>query len=445
MKHLLIATLLFISISIIAQDLTITFTAQGETTVIDKIIATNLTTDESITIPGNETLLLHSVTTKINTPKTDNDIVVFPNPYNSYTNINFQNDNHQKVTVTITNLSGTTITLFEQNLSNGTHTLQVSAKNPGIYLLSVETPSGISSTKIVQTLSGQNRITYSKKISHETHLKSETSDYVLNYSTGNIISYNIISGNMSTIINGTPTTSQTINATLVECKDIDDNSYSVVKLGDQIWMAENLKTIRYADSTQIPTETYNYLWGDFEDNNTDKYYCYYNNNWSGEKDIYGTLYTYAAAINGTPQADSSDVVQGVCPNGWHLPSKYEWKIMGDYLIANGYNYDYTTTMNRIGKSLASTTLWAITTSVGQIGKDLSINNRSGFTALPAGHRSSSDGVYNRLGTKTYFWSSTEYNNSSAFCCGLGSFDTNLSYYIYGGPKSGGYSIRCVRD
>ena len=445
MKYLLISLLLVMDSFMIAQDLHISFSAQGATTELDSIVATNLTTKESVTIPGNETLTLHSVTTGINTLYDGSDIHVFPNPYRSYTNVNIQNSDLQKVTVTLFDLSGTSINLFEQTLSKGTHVLKVSAKMPGIYILSIETSSGISSKKIVQTVSGENRIEYLTMSSSKTILKSEKADYVLNYLSGNVLSYNLMRGDMSTVVNETPTISRTINATLVECKDIDGNNYPVVKIGDQIWMAENLVTTRYADGTQIPIEKRNYIWKLIESNNTEKYYCFVNNDWNGEKDIYGALYTFGAAVNGIPQADSSDVVQGVCPNGWHLPSKYEWNILGDYLIANGYNYDNTTIGNKIGKSLAaSSERWSLNTLAGTIGNDVGHNNRSGFSGLPAGQRNPSTGQFLRIGTNTYFWTSTEYDSTGAASCSLGSITTGLTHY-YSGEKSFGFSVRCVKD
>ena len=114
--------------------------------------------------------------------------------------------------------------------------------------------------------------------------------------------------------------------------DYDGNFYQTVQIGNQVWMTENLKVTHYADGTTIPLVTDNTAWGNLDDNNTDKAYCYYNNDANGEGDIYGTLYTWAAAMNGASSSSANPSgVQGVCPTGWHLPSNAEWTELTDYL------------------------------------------------------------------------------------------------------------------
>ncbi|OQY02885.1 MAG: hypothetical protein B6I20_06115, partial [Bacteroidetes bacterium 4572_117] len=160
--------------------------------------------------------------------------------------------------------------------------------------------------------------------------------------------------------------------------DYDDNMYTTVKIGNQWWMQQNLKTTHYAYGTAIPLVTDNTAWANLGDNNTDKAYCYYDNS-TANRDTYGALYTYAAATNG----DSDGTTQGVCPTGWHLPSDAEWTELTDYLTNNGYGYGGSG--NDIAKSLAATSGWGADDTAGNIGNDQSSNNSSGFSALPGGY------------------------------------------------------------
>ena len=94
----------------------------------------------------------------------------------------------------------------------------------------------------------------------------------------------------------------------------------------------------------------------------------------------------------------------VMPSGQHLKN---------YLIANGYNYDGTTTENRIAKAMASTTGWNTSTMTGAIGNDQSLNNDSGFNAFPEGNRNF-NGSFNDEGYNAFFWSSTENFSNNAW-------------------------------
>ena len=93
------------------------------------------------------------------------------------------------------------------------------------------------------------------------------------------------------------------------------------------------------------------------------------------------------------------------PEGWHVSSDAEWTTLEEYLIANDYNYDGTTTGNKIAKSIASTTGWNTSTDLGAVGNDQSLNNSSGFNAFPEGNRDY-NGSFNDEGFNAIFWSST---------------------------------------
>jgi len=209
--------------------------------------------------------------------------------------------------------------------------------------------------------------------------------------------------------------------------DIDGNVYHTIKIGTQTWMVENLKTTHYKDGNTIPNVTDSASWKAL----TTGSYCYYNND--AANDIkYGKLYNWYA-VNTAKLA----------PAGWHVPTDTDWGMLQNYLIANGYNYDGTTTDNKIAKSLAATTEWATDSSTGgNVGNDLTKNNASGFSALPGGSRYSQSTFFG-LGFYGFWWSASEWDTSGAPGKGVYS----LSNFLVGGNyyKQYGFSVRCVRD
>jgi len=134
----------------------------------------------------------------------------------------------------------------------------------------------------------------------------------------------------------------------------------------------------------------------------------------------------------------------LCPTGWHVPTDAEWTTMEDYLIANGYNFDGTTTGNKIAKALASTTLWALSTNTGAVGNTdyPAKRNATGFTALPGGFRNP-NGSFASHGYLGTWWSATEDDASNAWYRYLDSGTSDLGRNSY--PKEYGFSVRCVRD
>lgn len=232
--------------------------------------------------------------------------------------------------------------------------------------------------------------------------------------------------------------------------DIDDNIYHAVKIGTQVWMVENLRTTHFNDGTTIPLVLDSARWSNL---NTPGY-CWYNNDSTKFKNIYGALYNWYAVNTGK-----------LAPKGWHVASDSEWTILKKYLIANGYNYDGSRSNNKIAKSLASTTNWPssefLTTGGGSIYENLSKNNSSGFSALPGGCRYVF-GFYN-VGEEGSWWSSTEKKTFKSLVTSVGTLfgiNTNknntlvwirhLSYYSnnldrWDAVKRNGFSVRCVKD
>jgi len=213
--------------------------------------------------------------------------------------------------------------------------------------------------------------------------------------------------------------------------DIDGNIYNTVTIGDQVWMAENLKTTRFLNGDEIGTTTPANLEIVFA---PDPIYQWAYDGNEKNADKYGRLYTWYAVID----------PRGICPVGWHLPSDAEWTIMENYLVANKYNYDGTTSGNKIAQSMASTTGWGYSVETGSVGNTIypDIRNISGFNGQPGGYRNM-EGKFVNIGNSACWWSSTEDYTYNAFYRYLyiSRGDLNKSSYI----EFSGISVRCIKD
>ncbi len=220
--------------------------------------------------------------------------------------------------------------------------------------------------------------------------------------------------------------------------DIDGNHYDAVKIGDQVWMAENLRTTHYADGTAIPGGENEFL---TDICYPDPYYCI---NSDLDAIACGYFYNWPAAMHGAASSNTvPSGVQGVCPNGWHLPSDAEWTILTDY-VSSQSEYTCDGISNNIAKALASIEGWATHEYDCVPGNDQTSNNATGFGAVPAGVYWL--GNYRGFGGSTSFWSSTEKVNgieNAAYGRSLFLFNPGVSQYDT--LRSGGLSVRCVRD
>ena len=194
--------------------------------------------------------------------------------------------------------------------------------------------------------------------------------------------------------------------------DYDGNSYETVQIGDQLWMAENLKTTHYNNGDEIPNITNN---GDWVSLSTGAY-CDYDNN-PTNSDTYGRLYNWYAV----------DDARGICPEGWHVPTDEEFTVLTDYL-------DGTSVAGGKMKE-AGTEHWN--------SPNTGATNESGFTGLPAGYRHVNSGYYYSMGYLGYFWSSSESSSSNAWYRKLHYNSSNV--YRNSDYERHGISVRCAGD
>ena len=215
--------------------------------------------------------------------------------------------------------------------------------------------------------------------------------------------------------------------------DQDGNTFEWINYGTQDWAIENAEVVTYRDGTPIPQVSNATEWS----NRTIGAWCYYEND-----SAKGRLYNWYALM-GIHDSNSNTPNKEFAPEGWRLPTDAEWTTLENYLIANGYNFDDTTSENKIAKSMASITGWTSSTNTGAIGNDQSLNNSSGFNALPEGMRSADNGVSYNEYFNALIWSSTESSTDNALSRNL----SNISSFIdsFDGNKRNGIAVRFVRD
>ena len=182
--------------------------------------------------------------------------------------------------------------------------------------------------------------------------------------------------------------------------DWDGNRYATIQIGEQCWMKENLKVIHYADGTPLVHGT---AAVDTRYDTSSRYYFIYEDDTS-YIETYGLLYIWKAAVNGySSELDlNPSQIQGVCPDGWHLPSDSEWKELEMYLgmlPEEADDRDWRGTIEGGMLKKQGTSHWAY--------PNTGATNESGFSALPAGDRSIL-GHYEFLGERASFWTSTNH-------------------------------------
>ena len=196
------------------------------------------------------------------------------------------------------------------------------------------------------------------------------------------------------------------------CVDYDGNVYETIQIGEQLWMAENLKVTHYQNGDEIPTNLDDSIW---EFVNYGALAIYDDN--ESNANIYGRLYNWYAVVDN----------RGVCPENFHVPTDGEYILLTNYLggndIAGGKMKE------------AGFEHWYI--------PNTGATNESGFTGLPGGFRNTT-GSYDYMGEGGYFRSSSEYNSYRAWFHGLYSVSSEV-YRGFEMNKNSGLSVRCVGD
>ena len=353
----------------------------------------------------------------------------YPNPFNPSTVIGYELLKPSHISIEIYNILGQKVKTLvngfqnssDQVIWNGTNNMgrRVPA---GLYIYSLKAEGKIESRKML-LINGNQGSMYTASSSYRGELISKqvlhkqlSNQYVLTVTRNNIAHYEQLGIEITDSITIDVMVTRTVT-------DIDCNVYQTVKIGDQWWMAENLKVTHYRNGYDILNVTSDSAWS----NLSSGAYCVYANN-EIYKDSYGYLYNWYA-VN-----DSNNIA----PEGWHVPTDDEWKQLEMYLGMSRSEADGTgfRGIDEGGKiKEAGTTHWNSPNS--------GATNESGLSTLPGGACCDYDGICRYMGRYGVYWSSTESRSITAW-------DRSLSYtssdiYRISNTKRSGYSVRCVKN
>jgi uncharacterized protein (TIGR02145 family) len=491
----------------LAQDLAVTFTAAKATVKIDSVKATNLATDEAVSLPGDATLLLVPKTGVFSITSDPGSSLIFPNPFPGRSSVQVRINEPQDIRLTVRDLAGKSIVQTSVFVPAGENSFLLNLATPGIYFAVIETNQGSSGHKLICIGASGNGNQLHYNGLEPTSLKSSGSSYRLGYSSGDTVRFVCESGDFESVFTDSPMESKSyeirfkpmacftvtpeggttetlilldasacgdaetgpadlrvrwdldgdgswdtdydftkefylqypkvgsyaVNLEVIDQDELtgsvtktvvidfpaftderDGHIYKYIKIGKQVWMAENLAWLPEVSPPTAQSE---------EDN---RYYVYGYESDSVEEartlenyTTYGVLYNQSAAGQ-------------ACPSGWHLPTDDEWK---DLEMALGMtpaqaNEKYASRGNVAGKLKEAGTAHWMSPNEGA-------TNSTGFTALPGGILFGYY-EYDLLGEKACFWTASWSVGRILHHDEVG---ITAAYWVI----QQGFSVRCVRD
>lgn len=423
MKVPLVFLVMFFCLAAKGQDYYISFGGSGASAFVSSVKVENLRSETAITINGNDILHLTSIMTGVN-PDVESQVSgmkIYPNPMQDYSILEIYPPINGDATISVFDMTGKPVFISQAYLENSKQEFRLSGFESGFYLINVRGSSYQFSVKLICSDNNGGSIAVEKLSGNMSGSASEQkidrkelqATIEMEYNEGDRLKFTGISGNYRTVLMDIPVSDKTVLFNFIPCTDGDLNNYSIVEIGNQIWMAENLKTTKYLDQSPIPNVPDQSIW----DGLASPGYCWFSNN-VNYKDVYGALYNFYVL---DPAGNGGKYV---CPSGWHIPTDQQWTELTSYL-------GDAEAGNKLKES--GTSHWKRPNS--------SATNESGFTALPGGYRAMNLG-YMVFGEGGCWWSSTEADPSSSWERGMNISRTDV--YRTHVSRDFGFSIRCLK-
>lgn len=386
------------------QDIIISFSANGASSNIDFVKVENITQRTEIITTDNFINLSIETTANDEISFLQNNSA-YPNPFVNYTTIKFEIIEDENVNIQVFDALGECVQYKKQFLTKGLHLAKIQANAFGFYFVSINGENFKIFQKVVCVSSsfGYSDIQIIQKAN------TKKSDRELFYEVGDLLKFTAYSGDYSTVITDSPSSSKTLNFKFVACTDFEENNYPALTIGNQTWMAENLKSTKYSNG-----------------NNISESYAYENN--SSNSDLYGRLYTWNAIMNGASGNNNNPSnVQGICPTGWHVPSESEWDELRDNLGG----------LETMGIELkeVGTEHW--------LEPNAGAEDNYGFSILPAGIRFE-DAEFQYLNEGAFFWNCSDFEDLDGASGYSFSYNGEEGTYTWN-MKVVAQSVRCVLD
>jgi len=466
-KAICIFALSLMGVATFAQTVTLTFTGRNAANhymQLDRVVITNQTKGWQETIYWPDTTLIMQNVTGIDESFANGGFGLSqnnPNPFTGTTDVNLTVADAGTVTLEIADGNGRIVGANNYSpLPTGTHQFRITLSAAGTYVMTARQNGNTSSIKMVCNGAGNgNGIEYTGTVGANDYSplpKSHTRGTTTNpFTFGDQMEYvGYATLNGEEVESQHITQIQSASQTFVllfpvaspfdghSCSaerfitDFDNNIYNTVQIGNQCWMRENLRTTHYANGDTILEG------GELYSSNQP--YRYTPHNDVNTISTYGYRYNWNAVMHGANSSETNPSgVQGICPDGWHVPSIAEWQQLSDY-VSSVYAYRCDERESYIAKALASATDWGITNTTFDcvIGNNTEANNATGFSALPAGITAPD---FNGFEYCIVFWSATVADEDYNFSWFRSLFSASATMDVWQRPQYSGFSVRCVRD
>jgi uncharacterized protein (TIGR02145 family) len=421
------------------MELTFTAKYNGQYVPLDSIFIENLTLGGDTTLYAPDTILVLDYSSGIGDSKAigENTFSVsqnYPNPFKEKTTVNLYLKENEHIKITILDIIGRQVAQYENTLNRGNHSFDFFSGNENYYLFTVTGKQTSKTIKMINkngntTFGGKCKIVYNNYEDNVIGFKYQNAINNFVFNIGDELRYigyakTVNEVNGSDVIEDAPHTNEIYEFEITEgipCPGIPTVTYeglvyNTVLIGNQCWLKENLNI-----GTMIP------CYEDMQNNGIIEKYCY--NDIEANCDEYGGLYQWDEMM----KYITTQGVQGICPDGWKLPSDDEWCTLTTYI-------DPTFNCNIIGWSGTDVGYKMKTTSNWYLNGNGS--DAYGFRTLPSGLHACVGNFYN-IEKHTNFWSSTEFYSNDAW-------NWSLYYEYYGVGRHNhnncnGRSVRCFKD
>ncbi|HQL70257.1 MAG TPA: FISUMP domain-containing protein, partial [Bacteroidales bacterium] len=323
MKHFLLFASMFIGISVgmQAQTFNLSFSAYGDSETVDSVFVKNLSSDNEVRLGGGDVLHLVPGAGSRFLQSGNSHILIYPNPTENACNIEFMADKAGPAVISVNDVSGKTLLKWTGNLTRAVHVFRLNGIGYGVYTITIRSEAYLYSGKLVGTgyqetgLNIEKIMAYSDNEPEAIQLNNTKSDTDMPYLYGELLLIEAVSveghRTVKTMIlnqSDQDLPDRGIAFNFVNCLDAEGYMYKTVEIGDYVWMAEDLNTAMYRDSSSIPEVADAEAW--VASNNGA--WSYYNNDNQEPK-----LYNWYAATDS----------RKICPAGWHMPGDEEWELL----------------------------------------------------------------------------------------------------------------------
>lgn len=395
-----------------SENYNVQFTCSGKSMVLDSVQIFNLTNGSKLTTSGS-VVLTNLLSSNTNTDINSNFRIMATSGTGQY-NVEFDALNPGTCYFRILSMDCRTLLEKYRTVNSGLNSLKLSVSK-GVFIIQVN-GNGYNYVSKLVSQSSESRQGNSVEFFDNTtknsvsKIKAQAATEVMLFQKGDKLLFKGFSGNYSHIIIDSPESDKTINFVLSECKDASGNYYSTVKIGNKIWMAENLKTKKYRTGDNVLNFSGNNDWGFY----TIGSFCVYGNS-EPHLATYGLLYNWYAINDG----------RNIAPEGWHVATDAEWS---DLMAVLGGTAFAGSKIKETRQSVWSAIEYA--------------TNTSGFSGLPGGMRQSS-GSFTGLNTNAAWWTSTENSGTYGWYWSVNNVSNLLTRDFFN--KNTGFAIRCVKD